>query len=307
MSRKLYIIGNGFDLHHGIPSGYREFGAFLKKTDESTYKIIERYFNPDDDFWWEFENRLADLDADSLIDDASTFLVGYGAEDWSDSYHHDYQYEINRVVSAVSSTTRQHFANWIRQLRIPTPTTYSKMLLPIDKQAGFLNFNYTPTLQRLYKIPDNQILHIHGMSDNEASDIILGHGWEPEENQNPYRFEVDPENADTRVIEGQSLIDKYFRSTFKPTEEIITNNQNFFSSLADVDTIFIMGHSLSSVDHAYFYEVKRHLSTHPVKWNVSYFVRQNGTSDLIKLKNHMIDLGVLLDDVRFDLIDNLTS
>ncbi len=118
---------------------------------------------------------------------------------------------------------------------------------------------------------------------------------------------MDPENADTRVIEGQSLIDKYFRSTFKPTEEIITNNQNFFSSLADVDTIFIMGHSLSSVDHAYFYEVKRHLSTHPVKWNVSYFVRQNGTSDLIKLKNHMIDLGVLLDDVRFDLIDNLTS
>jgi len=49
-----------------------------------TFDFVFRYFAVDADFWSEFEERLASFDTDTLIDDASQFLVSYGADDWSE-------------------------------------------------------------------------------------------------------------------------------------------------------------------------------------------------------------------------------
>lgn len=93
----LYIIGNGFDLHHGISSSYTAFGKYLKHVDPGTHGQLERYFSVDDEFWWQFEAQLQYLDTDLLLQDAEAFLPSYGAEDWSDAGHHDYEYELDRV------------------------------------------------------------------------------------------------------------------------------------------------------------------------------------------------------------------
>jgi Bacteriophage abortive infection AbiH len=162
MSDILYIIGNGFDLHHGIPSAYSAFGRYLAERDRATAEFVARYFYVNSDFWSEFEERLASFDSDKLVEDAAQFLVPYSADDWSDAYHHDYQYEIGRVVSALTETMRARFAEWVRQLPIPNPAAIGAVRLSIDATATFLNFNYTSSLQRLYAVPDAQILHIHG-------------------------------------------------------------------------------------------------------------------------------------------------
>jgi len=47
----------------------------------------------------------------------------------------------------------------------------------IDPTAFFLTFNYTPSLQELYGVPDRRILHIHGEANLPDSDLILGHAW----------------------------------------------------------------------------------------------------------------------------------
>lgn len=44
MEKTLYIIGNGFDLHHGIPSSYKAFGEYLRRSDAKTYEVVEKYF-----------------------------------------------------------------------------------------------------------------------------------------------------------------------------------------------------------------------------------------------------------------------
>jgi len=93
MGERLYIIGNGFDMHHGIKSSYWDFG------------------------------KLTD------------FLPSYGADDWSDSGHHDYQYEVGRVVEALSRTLLSHFSDWIRQLAIPTSKDIEKLRLPLGMKA----------------------------------------------------------------------------------------------------------------------------------------------------------------------------
>jgi hypothetical protein len=287
MTHRLYIIGNGFDLHHRIPSSYREFGAYLKAHDRDTYQVVERYFGVDDDeFWSEFEDRLTAFDIDTLIDDASDFLVGYFAEDWKDAYHHDYQFEISRAVEAISKTLRSRFAEWIRQLPIPPPSAIAGLRLPVDSSATFLNFNYTPSLQKLYGVPNANILHIHGAAGDPDAQLILGHGWKPEIDPDPYRFADDPEEADVRLVEGQRIIDDYFKDTFKPTARIIADNGTFFAGLSQVDSIFVMGHSVSEVDHPYFFEVIRNIDADRVPWKISYF------GDLAGLRGRVEKLGV---------------
>jgi len=268
VSQKLYVIGNGFDLYHGISSRYSDFGKFLKAKDPETYSFVERYFDIDSDFWFEFEERLAYFDTDTLIDDASMFLVGYGADDWSDSYHHDYQYEINKAVEAISKNMRDHFSDWIRQLKIPDANNIKEEPLNIDKTATFLNFNYTPTLQKIYGVPESNILYIHGSSSDPTDRLVLGHGWEPED----LKTEIyDLENEDVRVIEGQEYINDFFRETFKPTDQILKKYKMFFSGLGAVDEILVMGHSLSEVDHAYFYEIIKNVNPSKSAWKISYY------------------------------------
>src|ERR1035438_7114923 len=112
MNTTLYIIGNGFDLHHGIRSKYVDFAEFLKSKDPGLFRLVEKYFAVDDEFWGAFEARLADLDNGALIEDASTFLANYGADGWSDSGHHDYQFEIEQVAMGLSSGLKSRFAHW---------------------------------------------------------------------------------------------------------------------------------------------------------------------------------------------------
>ena len=176
LGRTLYIIGNGFDLHHGLRSAYSHFGEYLAESDYETYQYLEEYLHCDEqDFWSTFEDNLARFDSQALLEFASESLVGYGAEDWSDAFHHDYQEEISRVVHALSKKLLAHFTDWISQIEIPPLTELTGKLLRINSDAEFLNFNYTSTLQTLYKIPSKKILHLHGSPS--GSKIILGHGW----------------------------------------------------------------------------------------------------------------------------------
>ena len=51
MTKKLFIIGNGFDLHHGIASKYSEFATYLKDEDRTVFDIAEEYVVPEKDLW----------------------------------------------------------------------------------------------------------------------------------------------------------------------------------------------------------------------------------------------------------------
>lgn len=269
MVNTLYIVGNGFDLHHGIPSSYGDFGKYLKKVDPVTYREVETYFTVDDEFWWEFEARLADFDVDTLIDYASMFLVSYGAEDWSDASHHDYQYELDKVVKAISQTMRNHFANWVRQLPIPNLSALSSQKVNLDPSAIYLTFNYTDTLQKTYGIAKEQIVHIHGRAFRAEDRLVLGHGWE-RSSSDSLNHNIDSEEADTRVLEGNQIVDDYFSSTFKPTNEIIVQHERFFQSLSGIRKVLVAGHSLSEVDAPYIDRILHSIDQQTVTWTVSY-------------------------------------
>jgi hypothetical protein len=292
MSTTLYIIGNGFDLHHGIPSKYEDFGRFLKSRDPKIYGFVEEYFGIDDEFWSDFETRLATFDAYALMEHASDLLTPYGADDWKDSSHHDYPHEIGRVVEALSGGLKCQFASWIRQLKIPDPTTIASKLLRIDASATFLNFNYTSSLTTLYGLSQSSVYHLHGSAADADNDLILGHGWNPADRSSS-ADRHDSEETDTRVIDGNQAIDQYFKQTFKPTDRVIAAHQPFFEGLRDIQRILVMGHRLADVDLPYFKEIARHVDGRNVRWRISYY----HDDDLPDLRRQLGNLDCVPEDL----------
>jgi hypothetical protein len=98
----------------------------------------------------------------------------------------------------------------------------------------------------------------------------------------------DLENQDVRLAEGDAIIDEYFKATYKPTEEIIKANRPFFSSLHSVEEIYVLGHSISNVDIAYFQELAKSINSQNAKWRISYF----GDTELARHTETMNNLGI---------------
>ena len=93
------------------------------------------------------------------MESASEFLVGYGAVKWSDANHHDVQFEAEQIATALSTKLKQLFAEWIISLRIPS-SLKANNCLTLPRNANYLNFNYTPTLEVLYSVSRKKILYI---------------------------------------------------------------------------------------------------------------------------------------------------
>ena len=178
-------------------------------------------------------------------------------------------------------------------LPIPNASTLPDPALPLFREAHFLTFNYTNTLEKAYGIDKNKILYIHGRADDPNSDIVLGHDWNP--NDVPKLDEQGDEDADMRIIEGNSIVNSYFGKTFKPSEEIIKHNRPFFKSLSSVDHIYVLGHSLSDVDSLYFFKIKNFVHKHCL-WTVTYYREEEKQ----KHEDFLARIGV--DDEQINLI-----
>lgn len=290
----LYIIGNGFDLHHGIASSYWNFRNYVKTKNTKLFDTLERYFNPDL-LWSDFEGTLADLDTEHILDEASNYLVGYGSENWSEAFHHDYQYEIGERVKLITSELKKNFTEWILSLEIPSSR---EDMLKLDREAIFLNFNYTPTLSKLYKVDKKHITYIHNEAESESSELLMGHGIDPE--PMPKR---GGEHEDPRVTEGQEIIDGYFLESYKPVGKIIIEKQKFFDSLSQVEEVNIYGHSMSEVDMLYFEKIVESLDIDKVKWRASYFAKGEDKAKLEML----VALGVPVDHITIDKLGNFDT
>lgn len=264
---KLYIVGNGFDLWHGIPSGYGDFKKYVRKHNREIFEAVEEYLPAGDD-WWSLESAMADIDVNNIIDDLGHFMPSYADDDWSDAGHHDFQYEVEEVVKRLSSRLTALFGDWIRTLPIPTPGTAQTLLTCLDADAAFLTFNYTSTLQDLYAVPAEHVLHIHGQAKVRDEKLILGHAWNPAQRRS-LNDRDDISEIDTRLMEAHTILDGYFLQTFKPSEKLILQHQGFFDQLDAVNAVHVLGHSLSDVDLPYLKALLKIPAVAVARWHVA--------------------------------------
>lgn len=274
--KTLYIIGNGFDISHGLNSRYSDFGSYVRCNKPNVYDSIDKYLQISDD-WSDFEAALEFLDVDYLTDEASNFLVSYGDDDWSDLYHHAYQGYIDDVVETLSEELYECFSTWISSVEDGIDTDKMKFL-NINTNSKFLSFNYTHTLEEVYGVEN--VNHIHGSVGDEK--LILGHAWSYSK---PIR--TDEEN-DNRINEGIEILNDYFGKTFKNCSVVIDENKKFFQNLYDVSNIVILGHSMGAVDEPYFKLIKESVMSNTV-WHCSFY----GVEDLNRKRNAFKRIGII--------------
>lgn len=269
----LYIIGNGFDLYHNMPTSYSNFRDFVKEHDVELVEFVEKFFfhKTDCDFWSDFEENLGTFDDDLLREYGLNYLEDYGCENWRDAFHHDYQYELKNVIDRITQGLRKSFIDWLSQISFQG---IKKMLIDLDRDAYFLTFNYTRTLERVYNIPQQNILHLHGkFTGTDNDEIIYGHGG--------HLYIIDKEIEDTRIAEGEEIIKSYFEKTTKPVRQIIHKHQKFFyRMITDVTNVTIIGHSMNEIDYPYFKRI-----VNSVKKNTQFTYYYYSTDDIIRCLN----------------------
>ncbi|MCF0186867.1 MAG: bacteriophage abortive infection AbiH family protein [Bacteroidaceae bacterium] len=248
--RRLYIIGNGFDLHHGIPSSYGCFKCYLNRVGCTEHIQILDYLFGDNKLWSDFEIALGLLSPSRY----QNFVEWYKQTDRKRGIPDLIAQE--NATDQIYSFIEMLFREWIQQLSLdgikPKVNIY-------PGESVFLNFNYTPTLEKIYNVPTKQIVYIHNTSDYNP---IFGHG------------------LNDSVIDGisSSIEDKSLKAEFKSLlkslrknpEENIQNKMAFFNNLSNISEVFVLGHSLADVDLPYFKLIEEKIS-HSAIWTVSVY------------------------------------
>ena len=282
MKKHLYIIGNGFDLHHKINSSYKNFRDWLYDNELSVISDIEEAYGCCGDEWWsDFENQLGSLDileyASAIASENRPDLMS----DHCDRMWNDAQIEVEQSLDGLYNNLRNCFRNWILQLK---PPRGDKKIEFTKEESRFLTFNYSKTLENLYGVPSEQILHIHGcIDDNE--EFILGHCVgedelrkmiginDPEppsdddsEAYEQWRMEMEENHPFHQQLAEDAAVNGV-ASQQKPVKELLHRYKDFFDSLYDVTHIHVYGISFSKVDAPYLNRVAQ--TARNAEWEIS--------------------------------------
>ena len=255
---------------------------------------------------------MALLDSDTVLEAHSDSLARPGSSGFRDRDWGTFAIDMELIVEDLTVNLFEAFKKFILNIEYPEPLINKK--LPLDKDALYLTFNYTDTLERYYGIPEKNILYIHGKAKIDETVLILGHGVNPENftlekpkppeglDQEGYEQWVDymSDNYDHSFELGKTELLNYFSATFKETKIIIDQNQSFFNDLKKIKNIVVLGHSLSEVDIPYFVKVFNSIQSHAL-WIATYY----GSNEKNTHKKSLNNLGVAKKNIKLITIDEL--
>ncbi len=253
---QLYIIGNGFDRAHKMPTSYGDFHKYMQKANSELASYMDEYYGDvcGVDLWADLENLLGALSVKQIYE----YEQQEARSEEYDDLGKEYNMQTDRVeykCQTIKDRLPDIFKEWIESIQIATT---KRMKLPSD--ALYYTFNYTRTLEDLYHIPSDNIWHIHG----SISDPIFGHG-----NVQRPRYNAPEEMKWILTDNTEEAVGTLSESLYKDVRGIIKRNSSRFNILQDVSQIHIKGHSLNKIDQPYLEEIFKNVSSSCI-WNVTY-------------------------------------
>ena len=281
----LNIMGNGFDLYHGLPSSYYYFACYLLLKNEKIYDDwadmygfskgilhmpFEEFERKIDNvrYWRDFEKHLGYISSgwveDSLQDDLDL--------ECSDAV--DLPIERPNHVAAIKKLLKE----WIRET-VDTDRNFEIIQnllgpkkLKISALDTFVSFNYTHTLEKIYDAIN--VLHIHGKNsfDVEENELVIGHGNDSAiqriettiKDLEPYSYEQPARNR----IREYSFEVKILESLKKPVQTCMDNLVQFLNELPQPEAICVYGFSFGDVDMPYIEFIRKKWPN--CRWKFSY-------------------------------------
>lgn len=270
---KLYVIGNGFDKHHGMPCGYIDFKEWLRNNRQDVYDNLMRLYGDIDVDWWsKFEENLTNFDPNRYPNEVGRTpffelqrrletLYGEDGRAVIDEYEQinmggvANRYRLAEVIAhfemeRLNNDLNDAFGEWVQTIKVPMDADRVENL---DTEATFFTFNYTRTLEDLYGVDADNVLHLHGSVDNGR--FVIGHGLSVEEmlerdtEENAYDRDPDADMGEDEA--RMELFQVIADQLKKPVEEIIELNKNHFNDLSTISEMEVLGFSYSSIDLPY--------------------------------------------------------
>jgi len=262
--KSLFIIGNGFDLHHGLPTRYTYFIDFVELKYPEVYgwlydsvkRYSLRYWDIIDKVdqgyvWNNMEELLGDFEPMEMVEEH---------RDWNSpkDYKGPPSEEIQKLLH-FGLNINEYLNAWLKKVEKDmdglSPLAMIKSLF--KKEDLFLTFNYTRTLENVYNLEN--IFHIHGITGKQ---VVMGHGNGDCGHMYGDDFGINEINS--------KYIRSYFIKTNKNTKKIIKNNSFFHkTNFTNLKEIYIMGHSLNCIDMPYIKKILQFISS-DIKLNIAY-------------------------------------
>ena len=274
--RSLFIIGNGFDLSHGLDTSYENFHKYLNimypNVRTNAYESGFASYANDQKFplannenvgfieqvlseaeggkWSDLEYAMGHIHFRNSI---LNYYDGLNTEEWEMYFYGENVIFLMYPILQIPI----YFSEWIATIDVQKATPKKDFIKLINKENDFfLSFNYTKTLEHIYGIEN--ICHIHGAYENHGAEeeLIFGHG-------NDYNHNSD--YMDYRGVEV--FFEEMHERLRKDTDKALKKHGAFFNTLSpSISKIFSYGFSFSEVDEVYIYEICKQLCTKKVIW-----------------------------------------
>jgi hypothetical protein len=277
----LFIIGNGFDLAHGLPTTYEDFHQYLirrypEAEDLNVTFDISSIHTPDggelydesevasflikviseaEEYgqWSDFEASLGRLNLEEYLAEMASWLDDDDDDDlWKRARRNE---DTSRHFYRVVTKIHDIFPEWIDSIHLRGVKPKKSFMNIIDKKNDlFLTFNYTRVLEEIYEVEN--VFHIHG---EQGGPVIIGHG----ENRD--------EDFYYRYTGSEYYLNDLHKALRKDTEGVIRQSNIFFRGLKNIETIFSYGFSFSDVDLPYIRGIMNSHNTKNVTWYLNNF------------------------------------
>ena len=270
---RLYVIGNGFDRAHNLPTRYWDFRTYLAQhypdflsSFEENYDIYQGMTDEQKGklLWNALETNLANIREDVIIEDATHIEMRLESGDVGiEGTLRDYFEEQFDYIKKLEIYLKQ----WVRTIRIRDLNRFTSKLDNSNNDI-FVTFNYTAVLETTYRINEENVIHIHGSLRDNADDPILGHG-------NSNRIEDIKGRRNHAVIkadEKESSICYVLQDYYQTTYKNVSNYMHKLNRLVTkkFDEVIVLGHSIAGVDLPYFKRLDE-ITSKKLKWRVCYF------------------------------------
>lgn len=266
-AQTLVIIGNGFDLHHGLNTRYTDFKNYLLNNDLELLEALENNFGLDrnNDYLWNcFEDKLKHCT--SIPYDQNVPVSKETAET-----------EISILIGQIfyiDSNLNQRIFDWISEIQQNEISSVLSCKEPIlmGSDSLFLSYNYTTVLEDCYGISESRIFHIHGkFSQDNPEPLFVGFGDINFDVLEVYQKNIVP--IDTRDGKGLYTMDlkgresglsscfsnencsqlEYFftnrnKTAFLSNVDLYNFNVKILRKLNKVNKVIILGLSLGTSD-----------------------------------------------------------
>ncbi len=269
---KLFVIGNGFDLHYGLKTHVEDFKKYLAREE-----VFDNPLNALDVFdaygvnWGQYEQSLTNMNLD-IIEDENEIGPDYQSDHETDRDGGilNMQMLVDSLSESVCSALRKMVLAANHSLTQDEPIT-----LPVFKAGdAILSFNYTSTIETLFMIPNSvPICHIHGFVE-DGTEMIFGY---MDSKTNPRQNWADlGEDGDFYIQQQRNVVYHFYQSWAKKLQ--LEKLYEFLRLCKGIDKIVVLGHSMNAVDSEYMELINHTLC--PNSWEISCYKGDLTLSDL---------------------------